>query len=156
MEKPTSKKDTAPYYQFLSLSAQEIPQKEIASILKVSPATICRWKHHGCPKDEGRPYRIDYGPIDKLLNKGVTVRRICRECHVGESTVIKRRLWLRAGCPQEIPYIPENTLDRPFVPLPDRIERKRRNMHLSKQDFAVWILGPAGHQFMHEQRGIPA
>lgn len=141
----------SPYQQFLSLQAQRIEGKEIARILKVSPSTISRWKFHGPPKNEGAPKRIDYRPIDKMIKQGITIKKICKECHCGESTVVKRRLFLRSGLKKDIPYVPVNHLDRPFMPLKDRYERKRRNLHLSKSQFAVWISGVAGKQFMANQ-----
>lgn len=144
----------SPYDSFLQLSKTGIPQTEIAAKIKVSPSTICRWKMHGAPKNEGAPRRIDYRPIDRMIKKGITIKKICKECHCGESTVIKRRLFLRSGLKKEIPYVPVNHIDRPFMPLKDRYERKRRILHMSKAQFETWICGMAGKQFMAEQPRI--
>jgi hypothetical protein len=131
----------------------------IAEYFGVTPRTIGNWfKRAGI--EHKRPNAVDHAKLTDLITQGKSKHEIMAILGCSKSVVNdhKRKMGLGSTRVTRRTYGPEVHVEarEPYMPLSDRIERKRRNMHLNHEQFNVWINGVAGKQFMDSQRGIPA
>lgn len=127
--------------------------KSLALHFHVCEKTISYWRKKAGitqPKDNA----IDYTKMDALIHEGKTTREIMAVMGCAKSTVTNRKYKLGYGKRKPIRvYGPEVHVEarEAIQPISERLELKRKNLHMTKRQFESWLPGVAGKQFMGEQ-----
>jgi hypothetical protein len=146
-----NKKYNSAYYDILRSVKSD---KDVAYELSVHVRTVQNWRRKIHVRGAVKSNRLDYAPIDQMIQEGRSVRYISEKCHCAPSSVKKRRMELQGRSREKYDYVHGEVDTAPLIGPTDRlevsVERKRKVLGLTHERMQVWLCGLAGRQFISD------